>query len=66
LCPHKLIGLHYLTQVEALERQLAERDPSAAQSELAACQERLAHAQAACGSKEAAVRELRQRLEQQR
>ena len=58
---------HYVPplQVGELERELAARDPAPVLEELEACQARLRQSQAACGSKEAAVRELRQRLEQQ-
>lgn len=54
-----------LLQVGELERELAACDPAPVLEELEACQARLRQSQAACGSKEAAVRELRQRLEQQ-
>lgn len=52
-------------QVATLERELAAQDPAPLTAELEACQARLRQAQAACASKEAAVRELRERLQQQ-
>jgi hypothetical protein len=52
-------------QVGELKRELATRDPAPVLEELEVCQARLRQSQATCGSKEAAVRELRQRLEQQ-
>lgn len=51
--------------MDALEQQLARQDPAPLVEELEAAQARLRHAQAACGSKEASLRELRERLEQQ-
>lgn len=52
-------------QVDGLEQELAQQDPVPLLGELESCQARLRQAQAACGSKEAALRELRERLEQQ-
>ena len=52
-------------QVDALEQRLAQLDSAPLEAELEAAQARLRHAQAACGTKEAALRELRERLEQQ-
>lgn len=52
-------------KVADLERDLEAQDPAPLAAELDTCQSRLRQAQAACGSKDAAVRELRERLEQQ-
>lgn len=52
-------------QVDGLEQALAAQDRAPLLAELEGCQARLRQAQAACGSKEAALRELRERLEQQ-
>lgn len=51
--------------MDSLEQALAAQDPAPLLAELEACQARLRQSQAACGSKDAAVRELRERLEQQ-
>lgn len=48
-----------------MEQALAAQDPALLLAELEACQARLRQSQAACGSKDATVRELRERLEQQ-
>ncbi|KAL4423912.1 hypothetical protein ABPG75_001213 [Micractinium tetrahymenae] len=53
------------SKVTSLERDLAAQDSAPLAAELEGCQARLRQAQAACGSKDAAVRELRERLEQQ-
>lgn len=66
-----LVALHSQTgdpcwlQVDSLEQALAAQDPAPLLAELEACQGRLRQSQAACGSKDAALRELRERLEQQ-
>ncbi len=52
-------------QVDSLEQALAAQDPAPLLAELESCQARLRQSQAACGSKDAALRELRERLEQQ-
>lgn len=52
-------------QVDSLEQALAAQDPAPLLAELEACQGRLRQSQAACGSKDSALRELRERLEQQ-
>ncbi|KAL4856690.1 Transcription initiation factor TFIID subunit 14b [Chlorella vulgaris] len=52
-------------KVDGLEQRLAASDPAPLLAELEACQARLQHSQAACASREAAVRELRQRLQQE-
>lgn len=60
-----LLPFWLCVQVASLERELAAQDTAPLAAELEACQARLRQTQAACGSKEAALRELRERLEQQ-
>ncbi|GAB4814836.1 hypothetical protein N2152v2_001882 [Parachlorella kessleri] len=51
-------------KVAELEQQLVLNSPAPLQAELDACTARLKQLQASCGSKDATIRELRQRLEE--
>jgi hypothetical protein len=60
----KLTGhRHHESQVSELEQELVMNSPAPIQAELDACTARLKQLQAACGSKDATIKELRQRLD---
>ena len=52
------------SKIGELERQVAERDPAPLAAAQQLCQDRVQKLQAACASKDASIKELRERLEQ--